>query len=94
MRIIGRSVLHAFCEKYPDSREWIANWIADTERTQWPTPQAIKARYSSVSFLASNVVVFNVRGNNYRLEVQLAYRMGTVLIQWVGTHSEYSRRRG
>src|ERR1700675_1030655 len=91
MRIIGRSVLQAFCLGHPDCRDWISNWLVDAERTTWQTPQAIKDRYSTASFLVSNLVVFNVRGNSYRLEVRLAYRTCTVLIVWIGTHAEYSR---
>jgi mRNA interferase HigB len=94
MRIIGRSVLQAFCVRCPECRNWISNWVADAERTTWQTPQAIKDRYSTASFLAGNLFIFNVRGNQYRLEVRLAYRTGTVLIVWIGTHAEYSRRHG
>lgn len=92
MRIIGKGRLQAFTLRYPDCRLWIANWVADVERGAWSTPQAIKDRYSSVSFLPENVIIFNVRGNNYRLEVRIAYQTLTVLVVWIGTHAEYTRR--
>ena len=92
MRIIGKGRLHSFSAKYPDCRTWVVNWLADAECSSWTTPQSIKERYSTASFLASNVVIFNVRGNNYRLEVCIAYQTLTVLIVWVGTHADYARR--
>ncbi len=58
----------------------------------WETPQRIKARYASASFLPSNVVIFNVRGNAYRLEVHVAYRNRIVTVLWLGTHREYDER--
>ena len=46
----------------------------------------------SASFLSDNVVIFNVKGNHYRLEVQVAYKIGILAIRWVGTHAEYTKR--
>lgn len=92
MRLVRRDKLDEFSGAHPDARPWVANWIADTEEAQWRTPQDIKRSYASASFLANNVVIFNIRGNNYRLEVQIAYNTGVVVIRWVGTHVAYSRR--
>lgn len=58
----------------------------------WATPERIKVRYASASFLRGNVVIFNVRGNAYRLEVHVAYRNGIVTVLWAGTHREYDER--
>lgn len=92
MRLVGREKLDEFSGAHTDARSWIANWIADTEAAAWKTPQDIKSGYASASFLAGNVVIFNVKGNNYRLEVQVAYKTGIVVVRWVGTHAEYTKR--
>lgn len=92
MRIVGRGKLDAFCAKHADARRWIENWLADVEAARWAAPQEIKDRYSSVSFLADNLVIFNVKGNDYRLEVTVAYRTAVVVIQWIGTRAEYDAR--
>lgn len=92
MRIVGRDKLDEFAGAHADARPWIENWIADTEATRWRTPQDIKSRYASASFLAGNVVIFNVKGNRYRLEVQVAYNTGVVVVRWMGSHAEYSKR--
>ncbi len=67
-------------------------WVSDVENAQWGSTVDIKTRYSTASFLSENVVVFNVKGNDYRLEVKVSYEVGTVLIKWVGTHAEYDER--
>jgi mRNA interferase HigB len=46
----------------------------------------------AASFLPDNLVIFNVKGNHYRLEVQIAYRTGIVVVQWIGTHADYTKR--
>jgi len=92
MRIVGRGKLDEFCLSHADSRDWVSNWIADTNSTTWRKPQDIRGQYASASFLAGNRVIFNVKGNRYRMEVQVAYNTGVVIIQWVGTHAEYTKR--
>ena len=92
MRIVGRDKLDKFCRVHADSRIWMNNWIADTNSASWRTPQDIKAQYVTASFLDGNRVIFNVKGNRYRLEVQLAYNTGVVVVRWIGTHAEYTKR--
>lgn len=92
MRIVGRQKLDEFVRSHVDTRSWIENWIADTEKAHWRTPQDIKNHYASASFLGGNVVIFNVKGNQYRLEVLLTYNSCVVVVRWAGTHAEYSKR--
>ena len=92
MLIVGRQKLHDFASAHADARSWIENWIADTEQALWRTPQDIKEIYASASFLNGNVVIFNVKGNHYRLDVQVAYNTHIVIIRWAGTHAEYDKR--
>lgn len=92
MTLIGKGVLEAFTNKYTDAKSWIENWIADVEGSAWRIPQDIKKKYSSASFLANNVVIFNVKGNNYRLETQISYKISIVTALWAGTHKEYDKR--
>lgn len=93
MRIVGREKLDEFVGVHADARPWVENWIAEVETVRWRRPQDIKERHASVSFLAGNVMYFNVKGNRYRLEVLVAYNTGTVVVRWVGTHAEYTKRQ-
>jgi mRNA interferase HigB len=92
MKIAGRNLLEGFCAQYSDARHWIENWLSDAEAAKWAKPQDMKERYASAGFLAGNTVIFNVKGNAYRLEVTCAYRVGVVVVKWVGTHAEYDAR--
>jgi mRNA interferase HigB len=92
MKITGRGVLAAFTPEHADARRWIESWLAEVEGATWKTPQDIKDRYASASFLPGGRVIFNVKGNDYRLEVIVAFKTGVVVVDWVGTHAEYDHR--
>ena len=66
-------------------------WFAEAKVAQWKTPQDVKARYANASILANNRVVFNIKGNDYRLIVAIAYRMQYVYVKFIGTHAEYDK---
>ena len=97
MRVAGRQILDAFCQRHPDARRWIENWLADAASAIWITPSDVRSSYAAASFLASSVVIFNVKGNSYRMETVIAYRTGVVEVIWAGTHGAYdarNRKRG
>lgn len=92
MKVVGRHLLQAFGEKHADARNWIEGWTAEAELAHWTSPQDVKDRYGSVSFLSEGYSIFDVKGNQYRLEVQIAYKTNVVSIKWIGTHAEYDKR--
>ena len=92
MKLLGKDKLASFIRKHADARKWIQNWIADVEESIWKSPSDIKLTYASASFLSENVVIFNVKGNSYRLETSVAYQTEIVLVIWIGNHAEYDKR--
>ena len=92
MEILGKGKLEQFRRKHPYSRKALTRWIADVEREDWQTPQDIKAVYQSADFLAGNRVIFNIRGNHFRLIAVVVYAAGRLIIEWVGTHAEYDKK--
>ncbi len=92
MKVVGRNRLQAFGVQHADAREWLKNWLAEVELALWETPHEVKAQYPSASVIGNNTIIFNVRGNHYRLEVTIAYQTKVVVIIWIGTHAEYDRR--
>lgn len=91
MRIISRRALREFWEQHPDARQSLQVWYADVKRAEWTTPADIKALYRNASFIANNRVVFNIKGNAYRLIVAIQYRHRLVYIRFVGTHQDYDK---
>lgn len=93
MRILGLPILEAFKKNHAISRGQLDAWQVDVERENWKTPQDIKRRYRSADFLADNRVIFDIKGNSYRLVVKIRYQNGLVVVEWVGTHAEYSKKK-
>ena len=91
MRIIARSTLREFWERHTDTEDALKAWYQDANQTQWKTPEEIKSVYASASIVANNRVVFNIKGNQYRLIVAINYRFGIVYIRFIGSHREYDK---
>ena len=91
MHILSRGTLREFWARYPDARVPLQAWHREVKRATWKTPADVKAMYRSVSILPNNRVVFNIKGNHYRLVVAVQYDYGRVYIRFVGTHQEYDR---
>jgi len=91
MRVIAVSRLREFWGRHPAARQPMADWLKEASAAQWHTPQDIKARYASASFLAGRRVVFNIKGNDYRLVVSVAYAQQALFVKFIGTHAEYDR---
>lgn len=89
MRIIATSHLKAFWERHPDSEQPLLSWIDEARKAQWTHPADIKAQFRSASILKSRRVVFNIKGNDYRLVVAVAYRFAALYVKFVGTHRHY-----
>jgi len=91
MRIISRKALREFWNEHPDAEESLRTWHLRARRADWKTPTEVKADYANASIIANNRVIFNIRGNHYRLVVAIEYDYGIVYIRFVGTHSDYDR---
>jgi mRNA interferase HigB len=89
MRVISKATLVEFWQMHPAARHALQTWFEDASRAKWRSPQDIKLRYTSASFVSSNRVVFNIKGHDYRLVVAVAYRFGAVYIKFLGTHQQY-----
>jgi mRNA interferase HigB len=91
MKVVGQKILSRFAQQHADVRIQVNAWLAEALEAGWSTPADIKRRYPSASFLADDQVVFNLKGNNYRLLVKINYGRSIVLIKRIGTHAEYDR---
>lgn len=92
MRIFNRSTLIAFWTKHPDSETPLRLWFALVERASWAKPSDVRQTFGSASFLANNRIVFDIKGNTYRLVAYVRYSpLYLVFIRFIGTHAEYDR---
>ena len=90
MRVISRKKLRQFWENHPEARQSLQAWYADIKHANWKKPSDIKSVYQTASFISNNRVVFNIKGNKYRIVVVIEYRFGIVFIRYIGTHQEYN----
>ncbi len=91
MHIITRQKLIACWTEHPDAEDALTAWEKEAEHAHWKSPNDIKARYRSADFLPGNRVVFNIKGNHYRLIVAIHYNKEVVYIRFIGTHEEYEK---
>ena len=89
MRVIAVSTLRDFWKLHPDAEQPLKAWFEEVTEASWTQPSDIKAQYGNASILKNRRVVFNIKGNDYRLIVAIAYRLQVVYVKFVGTHKEY-----
>ena len=91
MRIIALKTLRDYWEQHPAARQPLQAWYEDARHASWESPAAIKTVYRNASIVANNRVVFNIKGNDYRLIVAINYLFGIGYIRFVGSHAEYDK---
>ena len=91
MRVIAKKTLRDFWNKHPDCEQQLKAWYQEAEEAKWKNPAEIKKEYPSASILEDNRIVFNIKGNHYRLIVRINYSYGMVWIRFIGTHAQYDK---
>jgi mRNA interferase HigB len=91
LRIIAKKILREFWGVHTDCEEQLKAWYQETSNAEWKNTNQIKLEYPSASILPSNRVVFNIKGNHYRLIVKINYDYQMIWIRFIGTHAEYDK---
>ncbi|MFL0685109.1 MAG: type II toxin-antitoxin system HigB family toxin [Algoriphagus aquaeductus] len=91
MRIIAKNTLREFWERHPDSEQALKSWFREFELGSWRTYNELKVDYPSASILKDNRVVFNIKGNHYRLIVKFNLDYQTGWLRFIGPHAEYDK---
>lgn len=90
-RIFAKGTLRDYWEQHPDIEQHLKTWYDTAMNADWKNPNDVKSIYSSASVLKDSRSVFNIKGNSYRLVVQLNYEKQWLFIRFIGTHSEYNK---
>jgi mRNA interferase HigB len=91
VRIISRKTLKDFWQTHADATEPLKAWFHEAKGADWKTFHDIKACYRSADVLSGNRVVFNIKGNTYRLVVKIHYNTRVAYIRFIGTHADYDK---
>ena len=95
MRIIARRTLRAFVESRAGHKDQAAlkaavdAWFDEVRKADWTSTADVKRHYASASVVSADRIVFNLKGNDYRLVVSVDFEKGIVWIKWIGTHDDY-----
>jgi mRNA interferase HigB len=97
MRIIARRTLREFVgslaghQDQPAMKAALDAWFDEVKKARWKNTAAVKRSYSTASIVTADRIVFNVKGNDYRLVVAVDFEKGIVWIKWIGSHKAYDR---
>lgn len=91
MRIIATSTLKNYMSEYPDAVVALSAWLQEVERAAWMNPQELKKQFGHASVVTGKRIVFNVGGNNFRLVVDIEFRLQLIFIVWFGSHKDYDK---
>jgi mRNA interferase HigB len=90
-RILAKSTLRAFWEKHPDCEQNLKTWYKTATEFDWKSQAEVKKTYGNASIVGNNRIVFNIKGNDYRLIVKFNFERSWAFIRYVATHKEFDK---
>lgn len=90
-RVFAKSTLREFWERYPDAEQYLKTWFDTAMNSDWKSPSDVKQTYANASILKEGRIVFNIKGNSYRLVVKINFEKQWIFIRFIGSHKEYNR---
>jgi len=91
VRVIAKRTLRDFWKKHADCEEQLKSWYRETEKAKWNNINELKSEYPNASILKENRIVFNIKGNDYRLIVKFNFEFQIGWIRFIGTHTDYDK---
>jgi mRNA interferase HigB len=91
VRILNRETLVDFYSVHKETKSQLEAWYYEVKNSNWRNPIDVKEKYGTASIVGGNKVVFNIKGNKYRLVTKINYQMKTVYIKFIGTHKDYDK---
>ncbi|MGG7661693.1 type II toxin-antitoxin system HigB family toxin [Dyadobacter sp. BHUBP1] len=90
-RIFSRGTLRDFWENHPEMEQPLKVWYDDVLAADWKSPSDVKRQYATASILKNGRIVFNIRGNSFRLVAHFDFERQMVYIRFIGSHKEYDK---
>ena len=91
MRLVTHRTIRQFWEKHTDAEAALRGWSKTVKRAEWVCFNELKKDFQSADVIPGNRVVFNIKGNHYRIVVKIHYNTGFVFVRFIGTHAEYDK---
>jgi mRNA interferase HigB len=90
-RIFAKSTLREYWVKHPDSEQYLKTWYDTAMSSDWKPPEDVKLTYANASVLKDSRIVFNIKGNSYRLVTKFNFEKQWIFIRFIGLHNEYDK---
>ncbi|MEQ8241700.1 MAG: type II toxin-antitoxin system HigB family toxin [Cyclobacteriaceae bacterium] len=90
-RVFSKRTLREFWVKHPDSEQYLKTWYETAINSHWTSPSEVKQSYANASILKNGRIVFNVKGNDYRLVVRFNFEKQWIFVRFIGSHLEYNK---
>jgi mRNA interferase HigB len=90
-RVVAKRTLKELWETHAASEQYLKTWYDTVLKADWKTPHDVKQAYANASILKNNRIVFNIKGNDFRLVAKFNFKLQWVFIRFVGTHEEYDK---
>ena len=90
-RIFSKGTLWEYWEKHPETEQYLKTWYDTSMNADWKNPIDVKNTYANASILKNQRIVFNIKGNSYRLIAKFNFEKQWIFIRFIGTHAEYDR---
>ena len=91
MHIISRTRLSDFWKRHPDSETPLKIWFKKVKEGEWRNVSQLKADFSAADYVGNDRVVFDIKGNKYRIVVLVFFTGQKMFVRFVGTHAEYDK---
>lgn len=91
MRTISTSTLKKFWTQFRAAEQPLKSWTQEVKKTDWQNSAELKKHFRTASIISAKRVVFNIKGNDFRLVADIDYRLKIIFIVWVGTHASYDK---
>jgi mRNA interferase HigB len=90
-RIFAKITLREFWEKNPESEQYLKTWYDTAMSSNWKNPNEVKKTYAKASILKESRIVFNIKGNSFRLIAKFNFEKQWIFIRFIGTHNDYNK---
>jgi mRNA interferase HigB len=91
MRVVAKKTIVSFYSAHPDAKVALEEWNDKTEEAEWGNFAQVRQTFGSADYVGNKRIVFNIKGNDYRLVALVLYRIKMVYIRFIGTHETYNR---
>jgi mRNA interferase HigB len=89
MNIIARGTILVYIDRYPKAKTALLNWYQEFLNASFENFNQLKSTYGNSSIVSNDRVIFNIKGNDFRLIVSINFKRQAAYIIWFGSHKEY-----